>query len=224
MTIDVTSKYQNRKSYNGQPVPEGMVLAPAWFSKEMKQNDDTCISANFTTWKFCGIHFLIGFVPVEEECYDSYMSFFWSEINEHLKKTRPGRCIIETKKDGTPKVCPKANLCTGCDKYGTLPRYNLAKEEEELLSLDFCYENDAFDFEDKQTLTPEDAVTLESTFLDLIAHLKNIKPRYAEIVTLGMDGLSREEIIKKIQLRTSRGYQEIENAYKHTLEYFHLNR
>lgn len=223
MTNKEKSKYQNRRSYNGQAVPEGMVLAPVWFSKVMKQHDDSCIDGNFTTWKFCGVHFLIGFVPIEEDRFDSYMSYFWSEINEHLSQIRPGRCIIDTKKDGTPKVCPKTNRCTGCDKYGTLPRYNPVKDDETLISLDYSYEDEGFDYEDKLHLTPEDEITLEDTFLDLVSYLKKIKPRYAEIVTLGMDGLSPEEIIKKIQLRTSRGYQEIENAYKHTLEYLHFN-
>lgn len=118
-----SNTYRNCKSYNGEPAPEGTVLVPVWITDEIFNSDRRIIHSSLVTWKFCGCPFRIGFAPIKEESFADYMNqFFWPELNEEIARNRPGRCIVGTAPDGSPRLCPKANLCTHCDKYGTLPR------------------------------------------------------------------------------------------------------
>ena len=68
------------------------------------------------------------------------------------------------------------------------------------------------DIPDTQHLQPDQEVYLEMLFADLVRHLEKISPRYAEIVTLGKAGYEPDEIIAKINLKKSRGYQELAKA------------
>lgn len=219
-----TDKYNDKKSYNGQAVADGMVLVPFWMKKDFQKDSSICLSENFTTWKLGGIHFLIGFAPIEKGSFTAYMQFFWSEINEYLEKKCAGRCIIEKNPDGTPIICPKANRCTGCPEKGKSERYNPKSDEVEILSLDFCYEDDDFDVADPSQVTPEEALLEKDLEAGLLEHLRKIKPLYADIVEFCKAGFTSKEIIDKIGLKSSRGYQEIDNAYELTLEYLCLKR
>lgn len=217
-------KYKDKKSYNGQAVPDGMVLAPFWMKKDFQRDSSICVSENFTTWEFGGFHFLIGFAPIAKDAFTTYMHFFWSEINEYLDKKRTGRCILGKNPDGTPIICPKTNCCTGCPEKGKLERYNPKSDKFEIISLDFCYEDDDFDVTDPSQITPEDALLEKDLEAGLLKYLHNVKPRYADIAKFSKAGFTPKEIIDKIGLKSSRGYQEIDNAYKLTLEYLHLKR
>lgn len=217
-------KYSNKRSYDGQPVPAGQVLVPIWIKKGFQNDTDICVPDNFITWKFAGVHFLIGFAPIDRDAFGSYMKFFWSENNEYLEQKRTGRCVIGRNADGTPLVCPKAHRCVGCPDRGTLPRYNPKSDEVELLSLDFCYEDETFDVADYSQPTPEEVVLMDELYVSLLEHLRKIKPRYATIAKLSREGFSREEIITRIGLKPSRGYQEIENTYQLTLKYLRLKK
>ena len=224
MATSDKTKYQNSKSYNGAPVPAGFVLVPMWIKRDLKHTMTDAIDENFTTWHIGGFKFLIGFAPIEEDRFEAYMSDFWAQINAHLEKYRPGRCVIGTKKDGSPKLCPKSRCCTGCPDRGLLPRYNPKKEELTPLSLDFCYEDDDFDIEDKKTITPEDHMMLSNTLDELLAYLKEQNPRYYEIALLGLGGDDRETIAKKLPLQKSRAYEEFNNALHAAEQFLYENK
>lgn len=227
-TILDTCKFNSEKSFNGKPLEPDEVLVPIWLKKSLQLDNDSCIHENFTTWHIGGYRFLIGFAPIKEAAFAEYMKFFNKEINAYLEQNRAGRCIIGRKEDGTPIICSKTNTCKGCPSRGLLERYNPKRDEVEILSLDFQYENEDFDVEDKLQPSVEDQVfaasepTEDELFDSLIAYLNSKKKRYAQIVLLKKQKLSEEEIIDKIGLKRSRGYQEINNAYHECLEFFHI--
>ena len=112
-TVNV-HKYDDHKAFNGAPVPLNHVLVPVWFTREMVKADGSVIDQNMTTWKFGGIAFLIGFMPIPEADFKDYMKSFWAEINDYLDSKRPGRCVLGKNDDGTPYLCPYSNRCKGC--------------------------------------------------------------------------------------------------------------
>ena len=118
-----TQKYINRKSFNGQPVPDGKVLVPFLKEKFGLQKSDY-IQNNFTTMHLGEFSFEIGFMAIDEHLYASYMKDFWGEINKDMKMRREGRCVIGRNPDGTKKLCPSTRRCTGCPNKGLLERYN----------------------------------------------------------------------------------------------------
>ena len=118
-----THKYSNRRSFDGQPVPVGMVLVP--FRKDLYDlKEDDYIDANFTTMHLGEIPYVIGFMPIKDECFEGYMKDFWAEINADMLMKREGRCIIGKNPDGSVKTCPYTRRCKGCPNKGLLERYN----------------------------------------------------------------------------------------------------
>lgn len=55
---------------------------------------------------------------------------------------------------------------------------------------------------------------LADSFDSLLKELEDKNPRYAKIIQLLSEDLTATEIIDKIKLNKSRGYQEIGNAQK----------
>lgn len=221
-----TTKYCNHRAYNGAALKEGEVLIPEWFKRDFKNSLDTAIDENFTTWTIGGYKFLIGFVTVEEEKFEGCMKAFWQKINEQLETFRTGRCILEYNEDGSPKVCPKANHCTHCPEKGLHPGCN---PQFDTIPLSFSadvadYEGEETDYPDPHQMDPAEEASMEDVFLDLVEHLRSINPRYADIVMLRLDGFSSKEIIEQLQLKSSRGYQEISEAEKLTREYWHMHK
>ena len=150
-----THKYSNRRSFDGQPVPVGMVLVP--FRKDLYDlKEDDYIDANFTTMHLGEIPYVIGFMPIKEECFEGYMKDFWAEINADMLMKREGRCIIGKNPDGSVKTCPYTRRCKGCPNKGLLERYN--PNRIEILSIDYEYDGETFDIEDKTQPPLEDQV------------------------------------------------------------------
>lgn len=219
------NKYADHKSLNGEPVPAGHVLAPVWLHRSTVKADKTIIQQNLTTWKFGGIGFLIGFAPIQEAAFAGYMKLFWQDINEYLESKRPGRCVLGRNDDGTPYLCPYGKHCAGCsDRFDDegKPRERINPKKARFVSLEVEFgaynsseeseEEADMDIPDTQHLQPDQEVYLEMLFADLVRHLEKISPRYAEIVTLGKAGYEPDEIIAKINLKKSRGYQELAKA------------
>ena len=211
--------YDHHRAYNGVSLKEGEVLAPFWIPDEMKNADDTIIKENLTTWTFGGISFLIGFIPIAEESFDGYMSLFWKDIDSFTAQYRAGRCIIGYRSDGSPKTCPKANSCAECDHRQLLPRYNRATDSMIMLPESSTADGDMDDMGDGLQMDLSEAAALESTLLDLLQHLAEIKPRYAQIASLGLIGYSAQEIIDQLGLKTSWGYSEYNRARTLTRQY-----
>lgn len=222
-----TQKYSNRKSFDGQPVANGKVLVPFLKEKFGLQKGDY-IQDNFTTMHLGEFSFEIGFMAISEDHYASYMKDFWDELNRDMEMRREGRCIIGKNPDGTDKLCPYTRRCTGCPNKGLLDRYN--SKCVEILSLDYEYDGETFDIEDKSQPSVEDQVldklcpepTEEELKFKLLAHFDKENSRYAKIIRLSLQGMSIDDICIEINLKSSRGRQEINNAHDAVCEYLRL--
>ena len=83
------NKYNNKKSYNNLPVPEGQFLAPFlvrdW--NEVKQMDYH--RDNIETWHFSRIGVLVAFTPVTAEQFPLTMKLFWRDVHDHIANFTP---------------------------------------------------------------------------------------------------------------------------------------
>ena len=144
------------------------------------------IDANCTTIHLGEFRYEIGFMPIDEILYASYMKGFWDEINEDMEQRREGRCVIGKNPDGTKKLCPSTRRCTGCPNKGLLERHN--PKRVEILSLDYEYDGETFEIEDTSQPSVEDQVldklcpapTEEELQIQLLAHFDRENPRYAQ--------------------------------------------
>ena len=217
ITIEYCSKY---KSYNGEEVTEGKVLAPFMISDDEFKYNNTIIPENLKTWKHYGVPFRVGFMVVDEADFDKMLSLYYGCINDYFDEhpqLRPGRCVLGWDSEGFPILCGKGNRCKDCPRRAEhLPRY---KSREDFIT--FVSFQDTHEDEDGNMVglevadprpTPEEEVILESLFTDLVEYLGKISPRYAKIATLGMKDYSKEQIIAELGLKPSRGYQEINTA------------
>lgn len=222
-----THKFDNRKSFDGQPVPTGKVLVP--FRKELYAlQEGDYIDENCTTMHLGGFKYNIAFMAIDEAQYASYMRGFWAELNEDMKMRREGRCIIGKNPDGSEKLCPFTRRCTGCPKKSLLERRITYRVE--ILSLDYEYDGEPFDIENRSQPSVEDHVldklcpepTEEELKVKLLAHFDKENPRYAKIIRLSLQGMSIDDICIEINLKSSRGRQEINNAHDAVCKYLRL--
>lgn len=217
ITIEYCSKY---KSYNGEKVTEGKVLAPVMISDEEFKSNNTIIPENLRTWKHYGVPFRVGFMVVDKSDFYKMLSLYYGCINDYFDEhpeLRPGRCVLGWDSEGFPILCGKGNRCKDCPRRAEhLPRY---KSREDFIT--FVSFQDTHEDEDGNMVgievadtrpTPEEEVILELLFTDLVEYLGKISPRYAKIATLGMKDYSKEQIIAELGLKPSRGYQEINTA------------
>ena len=112
-----TQRYSNRKSFDGQPIPDGKVLVPFLKEKFGLQKGDY-IQDNFTTMSLGEFSFEIGFMTIGEEQYASYMKDFWAELNKDMEQRREGRCVINKNPDGT-KALPFHQALHGMPEQGS---------------------------------------------------------------------------------------------------------
>lgn len=218
---DSSKVRREKKPYDGRPVPEGYVLAPVWLKRNFVEDAPDILSENLTTRKYAGITFLIGYVAVPPEEYEGLKQDCDAQINAYLKKHRAGRCIIGYKKDGTPKLCPKTNRCRGCIHKGEYERYNPEKDDNpEILFTDITEEHGVED----QYPSLQDPETEEDKLAKLLKHLKTKDPRYYDIVMLRHQNpdISAEDIFEKLNLKSSRGYQILDDCEKECRRYFGL--
>lgn len=217
ITIEYCSKY---KSYNGDKITEGKVLAPVMISDDEFKSNNTIIPENLKTWKHYGVPFRVGFMVVNEADFDKMLSLYYGCINDYFDehpKLRPGRCVLGWDSEGFPILCGKGNRCKDCPRRAEhLPRYKSREDFITFVSFQDTHEDEdgnmvGIDIADTRP-TPEEEMILESLFTDLVEYLGKISPRYAKIATLGMKDYSKEQIIAELGLKPSRGYQEINTA------------
>lgn len=217
ITIEYCSKY---KSYNGERVTEGKVLAPVMISDDEFKYNNSIIPENLRTWKHYGVPFRVGFMVVDEADFDKMLSLYYGCINDYFDEhpeLRPGRCVLGWDSEGFPILCGKGNRCKDCPRRAEhLPRYKSREDFITFVSFQDTHEDEdgnmvGIDVADTRP-TPEEEVILESLFTDLVEYLGKISPRYAKIATLGMKDYSKEQIIAELGLKPSRGYQEINTA------------
>ena len=159
------------------------------------------------------------------------MEGFNSEINNYLKERREGRCVIGYKTNGEPICCPKSKHCRRCENQHNqqVKHYNPLKDRFDILSLDYCYEDEEFDVADEKAESPEtvacasEELTEEELYALVLAHFEKEYPRYAEIIKLSRQRVSIEDMCKEIGLKPSRGREEINNAYNTLCDYLELS-
>lgn len=79
------NKYNHHKSMNGKPLKANEVLVPFWIQKGSKFKKNEIIKENCTTYHLVGYTFIICFIPIDAANFESYMQFFYEEINKQLK-------------------------------------------------------------------------------------------------------------------------------------------
>jgi hypothetical protein len=220
-------KFSNRRSFDGSPVAPGNVLVP--FRPEVYELEESdYIEENFTTMHLGEFKFRLGFMPIAEERFASYMRDFWDEINKELKMRREGRCIIGHNFNGSPIICPNTKCCKCCQKEGTLKCYN--PDHFDMLSLDLALEEnglskDAFaltSFEQDLLDELEPEPTMDELWNATLAHFSSVNPRYAEIFKLSKQHMSIDKICIQIKLKPNRGRLEINNAHDALCDYLKL--
>lgn len=222
-------KYSNRTAIDGAPVEPGHVLVPWWLQDGYKLKAEE--KKHCTTIRYGEFKFRIGFIPIKLESFETYMEGFNSEIKNYMKEHREGRCVIGYKTNGEPVCCPKSKRCRGCENQHNqqMKRYNPLKDRFDILSLDYCYEDEDFDVTDEKAESPEavacavDDLTEEELYALVLAHFQKEHPRYAEIIKLSKQHVSIEEICNEIGLKPSRGREEINNAYNALCDYLGLS-
>lgn len=209
-------KYCNRTSIDGKPLSKGQVLVPIWIQDGYKIPPE--LNQNLIMWHFGKLKFCIGFMPLPIENYETYMESFQKEINDYLTEHREGRCVIGHRPNGEPICCPKSKLCTECAEKYDHERYNPLKDRFQTVSLDYYYENEAFDYADENAVDPEEYIIAQEEETDdevrarALAYLEKKDARYAQIIRLELEGKNIEEICIAINLKPSRGREVIKEA------------
>ncbi|GAA0797677.1 hypothetical protein GCM10008910_20740 [Faecalicatena orotica] len=227
-TVVTPYKYSTRTAVDGATLEPGQVMVPCWLQDGYKLNAEEKKRCTFI--RYGKFKFHIGFIPIRIEGYETYMAGFNKEINDYMKERREGRCIIGYKANGEPICCPKSKRCKGCEsRYDQrIKRYNLFKDRFDILSLDYCYEDEEFDVADENVESPEtiacasEDLTEEELNTLVLAHFEQENPRYATIIKLSKQNLPIEEICEAIKLKPSRGREEINNAYNALCDYLNL--
>lgn len=217
----ITMKYCSKhKSYNGEEVTEGKVLAPFMISDEEFKSNDTIIPENLKTWNHYGVPFRVGFMLVDENDFNRILSLYWDCINDYFDEhpqLRPGRCVLGWNSEGFPILCGKRNRCKDCSRRAEhLPRYKSVEDFVTFVSFQDTHEDDdgnIVEIEIADTCSsPDEEVILKVLFMELLEYLGSISPRYAKIAILVMKNYSKKQIIAELGLKPSHGYQEINTA------------
>lgn len=78
-----TYNYDNRKSYNNQPLKPGQAMIPVYVDWDMVryyQMDPE----NLETWRVRGHKVLVAFTAVPEADKDNAMKIFWKDVRDHI--------------------------------------------------------------------------------------------------------------------------------------------
>ena len=209
-----------RKPYNDKPLREGEVLVPQmvtdrWYAISIGGNP-----RNFRTWTLAGIRYTVMFVPVSKDKEAISMKAFTEALNELLDErlgpNRRSRCLIP-QPDGSVKGCPKVNgnnhaPCSICPHRGEYER-----EDRSVVSLDELAEED---FTPMECVPSAESLAMGGFLLgDLLQYLESINPIMADIVSMGYDGLEKKEIVQRLGVKSSRGYELCAKAEKLVREF-----
>lgn len=210
INVTIDTSLSERKAYDNRPVKPNEVLAPMVVTEEMIDLYEMDKS-NIRTWHMAGVPYLVAFYPVPATDEKLALSQFNSQVNELLGEKRDARCLIP-QEDGTVKLCPKKNgnnrcSCAECPFNGIYER-----EDKSNASLDTLYSDYKFEVADETNI--EETIILADSLNTLLQRLEEKEPRYAKIIRLLAEDFTPAEIIERIHLNKSRGYQEIHNAQK----------
>ena len=150
------------------------------------------------------------------------MKAFHADLNGYLAEqigpNRHARCLVP-QEDGSVKSCPKEingkrNICAKGPQRG-----KLEKEDRSLVSLETLTEEN---FHPMKTEPSAENEALVNTILDDLLKLASKFLYHEDIIRMGIDGLDRKQIIERLPVQKSQGYQ-IYNDCKRVVEEYLKN-
>ena len=80
------ANYDDRKSYNNQPLKEGETMIPIFISEWEMVRTYNMDKNNMETWRVGGQKITVAFTPARIEQKDVLMSLFWNEVREYIRE------------------------------------------------------------------------------------------------------------------------------------------
>ena len=80
------ANYDNRKSYNNQPLKEGETMIPIFISDWDMVRTFSINKENMETWRVGGQKIAVAFTPARIDQKDTLMKLFWNEVREYIKE------------------------------------------------------------------------------------------------------------------------------------------
>lgn len=206
--------FSNKKLYNGTDCHEGMKVAP-WVVEDKKVAIEIGVKAEYIeTYRLpSGKKYLVTFVEVPEEEFESYMSRnysqqirdFFDDYGNNSYKEQFSRCVING------KVCAMSNHCSTCqkrDENGELRRDN----KHGMMSLDMM-------MEDGHEPSLESTVDTEMLYEQLLEAAGKLEDYYPEIIKRKRNGESNSDIIKDLPVKKSKAYKDLKAVEEFVREF-----
>lgn len=80
------ANYDNRKSYNNQPLKEGETMIPIFISNWDMVRTYNMDKDNMETWRVGGQKIIVAFTPARIDQKDVLMKLFWNDVREYIKE------------------------------------------------------------------------------------------------------------------------------------------
>lgn len=175
--------FSSEKTYNDIPCPDGYLIAPIVVQDKKMVTNNQMNTNNFKTWKFGGYPVIVAFTAVLAEEFDNAMKIFNIKVKEYLS------------------------------------RYTKPKNQD--LSLDKFYEdmndekNEVTGFDPAITNSEVEKLFLMASLNELISEVERMDAQCGKVLRLiyaDID-ISKKEIIEKLGLGKSRGYEVVNKAH-----------
>ncbi len=211
MKINGNQNKQNYHPYNGNPPADGEVLVPMLINRDYA---DLIEAQGVRTWYKSGVPLTVMFVPVpadrEKDAWKAFNADVNICLNEELGPNRYARCLIP-QADGSLKPCPKEidgknNPCSKCPH-----RNRLKKEDRNMVSLETLEEKN---FHPMKNEPSAESCVLFNTMLDDLLTFSAKTLYHGDVIRMGLDGLDRKQIIERLPVKKSQGYQIYNDCQK----------
>ena len=222
--------FSDKKLYNDMPPRKGMKIAPI-----VIQNRDIFINMGYSTKNMETFHskvhggkeYLVSFIEVPEEQFDSYMKYtYCDQINDYFDdygdksyRDKFSRCKLE---DGLP--CPSRNRCSFCKKKLYPDKPDLSENENPYLkdirekNCFTSYENLVEEGFEGKSASGEAEVRL--LYHELLESAGKVSPYYPSIIHFTIEGYNKKEIIQKLGLEeNTSGYRKVKEALQFAHDY-----
>lgn len=180
------------KNYNGEPLGENEVLV-------LMPYDERSDATNVVTVKMAGVRVKAALKAVPKEYEKLARAQFASWQRDFLPKPTEGRCMIP-QPDGTVKVCPKRNICTGCPNKGRYERKVIAN-----VSIDALGENalGVAPAADHDIIEEENLTEAQKRIVAKIEAMIKKSPKHGLAMILMAMGYKEDEFADRMHLKRS---------------------
>jgi hypothetical protein len=80
------ANYDNRKSYNNQPLKDGETMIPIFISDWEMVRTYNMDRNNMETWRVGGQQITVAFTPARIEQKETLMRLFWNEVRQYIRE------------------------------------------------------------------------------------------------------------------------------------------